>query len=170
MNLWRTSGALIALSFCALPCSYVFADDSIFQHIVEDAEATALVSDFLRSHRVERYSVVYVDVQTLRETITEFEQPSRNESCCILKYQVFPDLEVVLHTYRVNAEYLKPWNWTGIDSVNGDESVVASLTINFGDRITGSFIGLGGRIRIEPLDRHGTHIIWESESFEKRID
>jgi hypothetical protein len=90
--------------------------------------------------------------------------------CCVLYFLVFPDVEVALHTYRVNAEWLKPWHWTGIDSVSGDESVIASLTINFGDRVTGSFSGLGGRIRIEPLDRRGTHIIWESEPFEKRID
>jgi hypothetical protein len=88
----------------------------------------------------------------------------------MLKFQVFHDVEVALHTYRVHAESLEPWRWSGIDSLGGDESVIASLTINFGDTVTGNFNGLGGRIRIEPLDRHGTHIIWESEPFEKRID
>ena len=155
---------------CALPCCFAFASSSILQHIDQDTEMSDLVSAFLKSHRIKRYGIVIVDVQTLRETITEFEQPGREATCCVLYFLVFPDVEVALHTYRVNAEWLKPWHWTGIDSVSGDESVIASLTINFGDRVTGSFSGLGGRIRIEPLDRRGTHIIWESEPFEKRID
>ena len=170
MKSWRTTGTLFALSVCAWPCCLACADDSILQHISEDPESSALVSDFRQSHRVKRYAIVIVDVQSLRETIAEFEQPGREETCCTLFFQVFPDVGVALHTYRVSAEYLKPWYWAGIDSVNGDESVIASLTIDFGERIIGSFNGLGGRIRIEPLDGRGTHIIWELEPFEQRID
>lgn len=163
------SKTLIALCFCVLPF-LALADGSILHHIDEDTESSHLVSEFLRSHRVKRYSIVNVDVKTLRETITKFEQPGTVEACCILNFQVFRDVEVALHTYGVDAEHLEPWHWTGVDSINGDEAVIASLTIEFGDRVTGSFNGSGGRIRIEPLDRRGTHIIWETEPFEKVID
>lgn len=153
-----------------MPYCAALADSSILRHIDQDPEISDFVSTFLESHRVKRYGVVLVDVQSLRETISAFEQPGQESTCCKLKFQIFPDIEIALHTYRVHAESLEPWHWTGIDSLAGDGSVIASLTINFGDRVTGSFNGLGGRIRIEPLDRHGTHIIWESESFERAID
>jgi len=167
---WRTTGALIALSFCAFPCCLAFADNSILQHVDQDAESSILVSDFLDSHLVERYSLVIIDVQKLHKTIAEFNQPDRDKTCCILDFLVLPDIEIALHTYQVESERLKPWHWTGIDSLSGNESVIALLIINVGDRVTGSFDGLGNRIRIEPLDRSGTHIIWESKSIKQRID
>ena len=101
MTLWRISAGLIALSICALPIHFAFAEESILQHIDEDAGTSALVSDFLKSHRVKRYGIVIVDVQSLRETITAFEQPSRQETCCVLNFKLFPDVEIALHTYQV---------------------------------------------------------------------
>lgn len=170
MKAWRNTTVLVVLFLGAWPICFASAGDSIFQHIDPDAEMSNLVSAFLNSHRVKRYGIVTVDVQTIRETITEFEHPSREESCCVLHFQVLPDIEVALPTYRVNAEWLKPWHWIGVDFVTGVESPIASLTVDFGDRVTGRFYGLGGRIRIEPLDRRGTHIVWESEPFDRSID
>ncbi len=161
---------LVLLTICVWSNETAAADAGIFLPLDQSSESAGVLSNFLEAHPVKRYQLVSVDVQQLRKTISKFEQPVNLPSCCPLRFRLFDDLAISLYTYRVRAEWLEAWHWSGVDSVDGDTGVTALLTITIGDAVTGYFYGLGGRYKIEPLDRLGTHIVWQSKSINTRID
>jgi hypothetical protein len=115
-----------------------------------------------------RYRVVTVDPEPLRLALSQFEQPGARPDCCPVSFQLFEGTTVTLYTFKVRAEPLEKWVWMGLDSLNGDESKIATLTVGFGDTAQGLFSGFGDHIRIRPLHNQGLHIIWEAGVTEER--
>ena len=152
---------VVALSCFAWPVCRAAAEDSIFRAFDHSSIGAEAVADFLESRQVKRYRVVTVRAKILREAISKFEQPGLDKTCCPVEFQLFPDLTIIMYTYAVRAEWLERWIWSGVDTVESAPSVTATLTVGFADTIAGSFYGPLGRIKIEPLNEHGIHVIWE---------
>ena len=166
------SRAILFLAWLALAAPALGSPEAkrIFSDVPHDQVPIDMLAEFLSKHHVARHRVVHVNVELLRELVLSAHHDSKTGLTELLVFDFFADSSVELYTYSARAEHLRHWSWTGVDSLDGNESVVGSFSIGFSDSVTGTFVGHGKRTRLDPLNRKGIHIIWESIPFSRTID
>lgn len=166
----RISEVSIAILLTVCPAVFASNDLGLIRAAQQTDATEELVEAFLATHRVKRYRLVSVDVESLRKEITEFASPVSRENPPPIEFQLFPDVVASLYTFKISAEPLQYWWWTGIDKVGGDLSETGTLSIDFAGYIKGNFFVSGETFRVERLGRTDVHIIWTSMPFTRRID
>ena len=164
--------SLVILVFL-IPSGLLADEDSLFS-IQDNAVVGIDVTErFLASHHVNKFTIVTIDTNRLREEIRTVSLLPNTGDARPLKFDLFEDLSFTLRPTLVQDVHVDGRtglaSWAGQLEPEADTFASVALHLNANNEVEGNFRTHLGRIRVEATEELPYHIVW-LQNFEAKLD